>query len=192
MSQDPVLKKEFAKKDVERIRNLVKGKYGEKTRESVGYSAPAEFHNEGDVWESRDGRQWTIKDGIKQNITKLDKAKKAHIMPLFCPKCKKTMHSRVDKPYYLTYQSCLGCFAKFTDKLKKEGKYEEYFNDINNKVLDSRIKDFKDFVKDKMSESNTGHVTEQGDVETWHGKLNEDKVDEYTKQVVDHLESLKK
>ena len=67
-------------------------------------------------------RQWTIKDGIKQNITKLDKAKKAHIMPLFCPKCKKTMHSRVDKPYYLTYQSCLGCFAKFTDKLKKEGK----------------------------------------------------------------------
>ena len=43
-----------------------------------------------------------------------------------------------------------------------------------------------------MSESNTGHVTEQGDVETWHGKLNEDKVDEYTKQVVDHLESLKK
>ena len=101
------------------------------------------------------------------------------------------MHSRVDKPYYLTYQSCLGCFAKFTDKLKKEGKYEEYFNDINNKVLDSRIKDFKDFVKDKISESNTGHVTEQGDVETWHGKLNEDKVDEYTKQVVEHLESLK-
>ena len=65
MSQDPVLKKEFAKKDVERIRNLVKGKYGEKTRESVGYSAPAEFHNEGDVWESRDGRKWTIIDGVK-------------------------------------------------------------------------------------------------------------------------------
>ena len=49
MSQDPVLKKEFAKRDVERIRNLVKGKYGEKTRESVGYTVPTEFHDEGDV-----------------------------------------------------------------------------------------------------------------------------------------------
>ena len=72
MSQDPVLKKEFAKKDVERIRNLVKGKYGDKTRDSVGYSAPTEFHKEGDIWESKDGRTWTIKDGIKQNITKVD------------------------------------------------------------------------------------------------------------------------
>ena len=35
MSQDPVLKKEFAKKDVERIRNLVKGKYGEKNQENL-------------------------------------------------------------------------------------------------------------------------------------------------------------
>ena len=64
---------------------------------------------------------------------------------------------------------------------------------INDCILPENLKKtFKDFVKDKMSESNTGHVTEQGDVETWHGKLNEDKVDEYTKQVVDHLESLKK
>ena len=192
MSQDPILKKEFAKRDVERIRNLVKGKYGEKNQESVGYTTPAEFHNEGDVWESRDGRKWTIKGGIKQNITKLDKAKKAHVMPLFCPKCKKVMNQRVDKPYYLTYKNCLKCFAKFTDELKSEGKYEEYFNGINNKVIDQRVQDFKDYVKEKLEESNTGHVTEQGDVEIWHGKLNEKKVDEYTESVIEYLESLKK
>ncbi len=186
------LKKEFAKKDVERIRNLVTGKYGKKTRESVGYSKPEIFHEEGDVWNSHDGRTWTIKDGIKQNITKLDKAKKAHIMPLFCPKCKKTMNRRVDKPYYHTYNFCLNCYAKFEDKLKAEGKYEEHFNEVNNKVIDSRIQDFKDFVKEKLNESNEGHVTEQGDIETWHGKLNTDKVDDYVKEVVDHLESLKK
>ncbi len=33
------LKKEFQKRDVERIRNLVKGKYGEKTRDSIGYTS---------------------------------------------------------------------------------------------------------------------------------------------------------
>ena len=49
------------------------------------------------------------------------------------------------------------------------------FNSINNKVIDSRIQDFKDFVESKLNESNTGHVTEQGDVETWHGKLNVEK-----------------
>ena len=74
MSKDNVLKKEFQKRDVERLRNLMKGKYGEKTRSSVGFTNKQEFYNEGDIWES-DGRTWTIKEGIKQNITKLDKTR---------------------------------------------------------------------------------------------------------------------
>ena len=190
MSQDPVLKKEFQKKDVERIRNLVKGKYGEKTRESIGYTKAEEFHVEGETWIS-DGRTWTIRDGIKQNITKLDKAKKAYTMPLFCPKCKKIMDKRVDKPYYNIHKFCLGCYAKFTDKLKSEGKYEEYFDEINNKVLDQQIVDFKAFVKEKLEESNNQHIAENGDLKVWHGKLNKEKVDEYTKSAVEYLESLK-
>jgi len=185
------LKKEFQKRDVERIRNLVKGKYGEKTRDSIGYTKADEFHEEGDVW-TQDGREWTIRDGIKQNVTKLDKAKKAYVMPLFCPKCKKIMDQRVDKPYYNVHKFCLGCYAKFTDKLQAEGKYEEYFDGINNKVLDEQITDFKQFIKEKLEETNTGHIAENGDVEVWHGKLNEDKVDEYVDSVVDYLESLKK
>ena len=44
-----VLKKDFKKQDVERIRNLVQGKYGEKTRSSVGFSKKEEFHQEGDI-----------------------------------------------------------------------------------------------------------------------------------------------
>ena len=60
-----------------------------------------------------------------------------------------------------------------------------------NKMKMEYTEDFKDFVKDKLSESNTGHVTEQGDVETWHGKFHEDKVAASTKQVVEHIESLK-
>ena len=191
MGKETVLKKEFQKKDVERLRNLMQGKYGEKTRSSVGFSQAETFYAEGDIWEV-DDRTWTIKDGIKQNITKLDKAKKAHVMPLFCPKCKTLLHKRIDKPYYNTYKFCLGCYASFEDKLKSEGKAEEYFNDINNKVLDQRIKEYKDYVEEKLNESNEGHVTEQGDIEIWHGKLDRERVDAYTEQVVEHLESLKK
>jgi|TARA_B100000287_G_C20513958_1_gene734182 hypothetical protein len=189
MSKDSVLKKEFQKQDVERLRNLVQGKYGEKTRSSVGFSKKQEFHKEGDIWEV-EGRTWTIKDGIKQNITKLDKAKKVHNMPLFCPKCGKLM-KRVDKPYYNIHKYCLDCHARFEDKLKAEGKYEEYYKNINNKIIDGRIEEFKQYVNDRLGESNDSFVSEGGEVEKWVGKLSKDKVDEFTKEVIEHLESLK-
>ena len=51
MSKETVLKKQFQKRDVERLRNLMKGKYGEKTRSSVGFSKADDFYKEGDVWE---------------------------------------------------------------------------------------------------------------------------------------------
>ena len=90
-----MLKKQFQKKDVTRIRNLVKGKSGKKISSSVGYKKSDDHHSEGDIWESNE-RTWTIKDGIKQNITKLDAAKQAHLMPLLCPKCNKVMRNRND------------------------------------------------------------------------------------------------
>jgi len=189
MSKDTVLKKEFQKKDVERLRNLMQGKYGEKTRSSVGFTNKQEFHKEGDVWES-DGRTWTIEKGIKQNITKLDKAKKAHNMPLFCPNCSKLM-KRVDKPYYNVHRYCLDCHAKAEDKLKKEGKYEEHYNKINNKIIDDRIEEYKHYIKERINESNSSFVSEDGDVENWVGKIDVDKVNEYTSYVIEHLESLK-
>jgi hypothetical protein len=189
MSKETVLKKEFQKKDVERLRNLMQGKYGEKTRSSVGFSKSDTFYDEGDIWEA-DGRSWTIVNGIKQNITKLDKAKKAHNMPLFCPDCKKLM-KRVDKPYYNVHKFCLDCFAKFEDKLKNEDKYQEYYNGINNNIIDGRIEEFKTYVKEQLEEENNSFVSEDGDVENWVGKLNVDKVEEFVKSTVEYLEGLK-
>ena len=187
--KDNVLKKEFQKRDVERLRNLMKGKYGEKTRSSVGFTKADTFYKEGDIWEAN-GRTWTIKDGIKQNITKLDKAKQNHVVPLLCPKCKKLM-KRVDKPYYNIHKFCLDCFAKFEDDLKNKGIYKKHYDDINNKIIDNRIDEFKQYVKEKLSESNESFVSENGEVEKWVGKLNKEKVDEYTEQIIKHLGSFK-
>ena len=190
MSKENVLKKEFQKRDVERLRNLMQGKYGEKTRSSVGFTNKQEFHNEGDIWES-DGRTWTIKDGIRQNITKLDKAKKAHVLPLLCPKCKKVMKNRNDKPFYNIHKMCFNCVIDFEHELRKEGKWEEYQRNIKNDELDNHIKEFKLFVKEKLKESNQSHVSEAGEVERWVGKIDEDKVDIATQEVIDYLEKLK-
>ena len=190
MSKDTVLKKEFQERDVQRLRNLVQGKYGEKTRTSVGFSKAEEFYSEGDVWES-DGRTWTIKDGIKQNITKLDKAKKAHVMPLLCPNCNKVMKKRNDKAYYNIHKKCFDCVIEFETQLRKDGKWEEYQRGIKNNEIDNRIAEFKLFIKSKLEEGNESFVSESGEVERWLGKLNTEKVEDHVNNVIEYLESLK-
>ena len=190
MSNDSVLKKEFKHRDVERLRNLVQGKYGEKTTMGTGYNKAKEFHNEGDVWEE-DGRQWTIKNGIKQNITKMDEAKKAHVMPLFCPTCNKLMVTHRDKNYYMIHKKCLNCVIDFEHDLKKQGKWEEYQRNVKNNELDNRIAEFKLWVKEKLEEGNDSFVSESGEVERWVGKVNKGKVEEHVKDVIEYLESLK-
>ena len=190
MSKDNVLKKQFQERDVQRLRNLMTGKHGEKTRSSVGFSKADEFHEEGDIWES-DGRTWTIKDGIKQNITKLDKAKKAHVMPLLCPNCKKVMKNRNDKPFYNLHRKCFNCVIDMEHQLKKEGKFEKYQLDIKNNELDNRIKEFKLWVNEKLHESNNSFISEDGVMEKWVGKIDKDKVEQYVKEVEEYLTSLK-
>ncbi len=49
MKKDNVLKKEFQRKDVERLRNLVKGKHGDKTTLGIGYTKKQEHYHEGDT-----------------------------------------------------------------------------------------------------------------------------------------------
>tara|TARA_B100000900_G_scaffold263603_1_gene224865 strand:- start:281 stop:859 length:579 start_codon:yes stop_codon:yes gene_type:complete len=185
------LKKEFQEKDVERLRNLITGKHNNKTRSSVGFKKADEFHAEGDVWEI-DGRTWTIKDGIKQNITKLDKAKKAHIMPLLCPCCKKVMKKRIDKPTYNLHKKCFNCVAEMEHQIRLEGKWEEYTHNLHNQQIDHNLEQFKNFVKEKLEESNNSFISEDGDVERWVGKLDTDKVNKYLKSVEEYAKALKK
>ena len=100
---DNVLKKEFSKKDVQRARNLVMGNTDARSTDGIGYTKKHEHHVEGDVWEEN-GRTWTIKNGLKQNITKLDKFKKMGKMPLFCPECGTLMKKHLDKKVFPAYQ----------------------------------------------------------------------------------------
>ena len=186
-----VLKKQFQEKDVQRLRNLMTGKYVDKTIQSVGYKKAEVTHKEGDIWEE-DGRKWTIKDGIKQNITKLDKAKKAHVVPLFCPNCKKQMKLKNDHELYKIHKKCLDCVVEMEHELQKAGKWEEYQQNIKNNEIDNKIRDFKDYVKDRLSESNNNYISEAGHKETWKGKIDEERVDQHLSEVIEYLESLKK
>lgn len=188
---DSVLKKEFSKQNVTRLRNLIQGKQGEKTTQGVGYQKKEEFHKEGDIWEEND-RKWTIKNGIKQNITKLDKAKLAYKIPLFCPSCKRLMKKRFDKDYYKVHKKCYDCVIDFEHELQKAGLFEEYEKNIINSDIEGFILEFKTWVEEQLKESNESFITEQGDIEKWEGKYNTEKVMEMLNKTIEHLETLKK
>ena len=48
-------------------------------------------------------------------------------------------------------------------QLQKDGKWDEYQQKIKNNEIDNKIKDFKDYVKDRLSESNNNFISEAGD-----------------------------
>ena len=187
---DNILKKEFNKKDVERLRNLVKGKSGERTSQGIGYTKKEEFYKEGDIWEVN-GRKWTIKDGIKQNITKLDKFKTASV-PLFCPSCKGIMNKQLDPHYFKAYGVCLDCAKKEETQIKNSGKWDEHTKGVHNKEIDKTIEEYTQFMKMKMEQSNDGFVTEAGEVEKWKGGINKERAKEALFEGIEYLKSLKK
>ena len=188
---DSLLKKTFQKKDVERIRNLVKGKSGDRVTSGVGQTKTTiGDYKEGDVWEVN-GKTWTIKDGIKENVTKLDKFKKAAV-PLFCPSCKQVMDKQLDPFYYKSYGTCVDCRAEFETKLKLEGKWKFYTDDLFNKEIDKQIEEYKNFMTNKLSESNNSFITEAGDIEKWVGGIDKERAEQAMKETIEYLENLKK
>ncbi len=187
---DNVLRKEWSKKDVQRARNLITGNTGEKTTQGVGYSKKQSFYEEGDIWEES-GKTWTIKEGIKQNITKLDKIKKLGKTPIFCPNCNTVMKHRFDNDYYKLHKMCWGCVIQFENDLKANGVWEEYHNKIHNGEIDNLISEFSLWVKEEMLVTNDNFITEQGDIETWVGKPDDKRVDLGLEKMIEYLKSLK-
>ena len=187
---DSVLKKEFKEKDVQRLRNLVQGKHGEKSSVGIGYTKTQEIHQEGDIWEE-DGRQWTIKDGIKQNITKLDKAKSSLNVPLFCPSCNSVMKHKHDKAFYRQYFRCYTCQIDFETELRKLNLWEDYKNNIINSDIEGITQEFTIWMDEQIDTDEQVFYTEAGDAERWT-RGDKSKLIQTKEEVIEYLQSLKR
>ena len=117
---DNVLKKDFNKKDVERLRNLVKGKAGERTTQGIGYTKKEET------------------------------------------------------------------------QLKLSGELDKHTKEVHNKEIDKPREEYTQFMNMKMSESNSGFITEAGEVEKWDGGINKERAEEALREGIKYLKSLKK
>jgi late competence protein required for DNA uptake (superfamily II DNA/RNA helicase) len=183
-----MLNKEFKRKDVERMRNLIKGKSGESSELQVGYTTKKENHKEGDIWEEK-GKTWTIKDGIKQTATKLDKVKKEAILPLFCPNCSSLMKNQNDPKMYKIHKMCFSCVIDEEHKLKIEGKYEEYEKNLVANNAKDYLDHLESYLLEAINTSNTQYVSEKGEVERWKGGISKDK---FTDQLETNFKEFRK
>ena len=186
---DNMLKREFRERDVQRMRNIIKKDYTAKTVTQVGYTKTQVEHKEGDVWEEN-GKKWTIKNGIKQTITRFDELKKVLNLPITCPSCNKAMkNNSLNKKMWPIHSKCFDCVITMETELKRQGKFEEYAKSLISGGVKQYIKDLEDALIDFNNETDDQFVTEHGDVETWKGKgINKG---ELNKEIQEHIQELK-
>lgn len=190
---DSYLKKEFKESDVQRVRNLVNKDYTSSTKSQTGYQKAFKQYKEGDIWEEF-GKTWTIKNGIKQNITKLDSAKKALRTPLTCPKCGGPMKHWLAKKMYKIHGFCFDpCTVEMEAELRKAGLYKQYEKEMISGNIKNFIHNMQQFLTDSFNSTST-YVTEHGDVEDWKGGEKEYKqkalknVEEYIKHISKYID----
>lgn len=169
MSKETQLQKSFKETDLSRIRNIIEGRYGSKTKTQIGFSTKKEEHTEGDVWEEN-GKTWTIIDGIKQTITKLDSIKELTKFPLKCPCCNKAMkYDAYNKKMYNIHGKCFNCVIDMETQLKIEGKFEEYEKNLLNQNKLSHLEEFENALDEYSKSTNQKFITEDGIEEKWIG-----------------------
>lgn len=148
-------------------------------------------HKEGDVWEES-GKTWTIKNGIKRTVNKMDQARREQYVPLSCPRCKGTMKGPTNEKIWAINKTCLNCLVEQEHEILKAGKWAEY---EKTKVLanaNAFCADMESALQDYLQTSQTqAHVTEDGMIERWkdadktHLKAVADSEVNQLKQIID-------
>ena len=138
-------KKEFVKVQ-KRIHDQM-NKYADKiiVGQYTGEKEPQ--RQEGDFWKDRDGKQWTVKGGIKQSISPLQGAK----TPWWCPVCGKNM-TKLDVKTFRATTKCYDCVAKEESRIKMDGLWDTH---KEKKILENQI----DWLKDRIVELTHYHDT---------------------------------
>ena len=151
------------------MRNIVTKKFNDKTAISTGYKKLKETYGEGDVWEEK-GKTWTIKNGIKQNITKLQEVRNIAMMPICCPECNNVMRKRLDKKFWKTDSKCFDCVVNEEHTLRINKEWDAYQKNKITSNVGSFITDLKQRLVDYINNIDNKHfITEAGDMETWEG-----------------------
>ena len=100
----------------------------------MGYSKETERQNKvlGDLLSGKTPEKRIMvgyegkKKATGDKVSKMTELMQEARMPMFCPKCKKVMKKRLDNKMWNIYNHCFDCQSKFENKLRIEGKYEDW------------------------------------------------------------------
>jgi hypothetical protein len=184
------LNREFEEKDIQRMRNIISGNTGNATRIQVGYSKDKVIYGEGDVWEEN-GKTWTIKNNLKQTVTKHDDLKAMVEFPLTCPCCSKPMKDfHLNRKMYNIHQKCFDCVIEMEGKMRITGEYEAYERKMLNSNKNATIDDAEQMFDEYFNSKNETYVTEAGDIEKWDGGSIDPEVIKMIKNNIKRLRNL--
>ena len=130
--------------------------------------------------------------GVESELTKIMKEVR---MPLCCPNCGKVMKKRLDDKMWRLFGHCFDCQVKIENKLRIEGKYEEW---ERKKILENKksyLKDLKQSIDEfEKTEgkaeffNNVGVRTPELEKEKW--SMGEEKFNTLLTEARDYIQSL--
>ena len=166
------LNKEFSERDIKRMRNIVSGNTADRTRVQAGFEKQKIKYGEGDIWEEN-GKKWTIKNGIKQTVTKHDKLREITKFPLKCVCDKPMKPTKLNKKMWTIHGKCFDCVIEHETHLKATGQYEKYVSKLMNANKNTFVTDYEQAVEAYMADTSDTFMSEAGDIENWSkAKLN--------------------
>jgi len=126
-----------------------------------------------DVYEKPDGMRYIKRNGANVDVRIFqDMGVK---VPMFCPKCGKSMKGKLDEKFFWLRGTCHVCVAEHETTLKATGLFEEYENDIILKNQIAFYTDAKDGLEEAL-EKLTGkneYINEDGTIEKWSNDITE-------------------
>ena len=141
-------------------------------------------------------RDEEVKAERERRNGRMDALKEAKI-PWFCPECKKVMKHKNDDKMYRLHSQCFDCQVKFENKLRIEGKYEEWEEKkmLNNQL--SYIKDQIQSVEDWKDESENSPTifnsvgVENVEIEQEKWSSNREAIDKMSEEALKELNKIK-
>ena len=117
--------------------------------------------------------------------------------PWFCPECKKVMKKRLDDKMYRLYRHCLDCQVKIENKLRIDGKYDEWEEEkmLNNQLsyIKEQIESIEDWKEQSLKPLEVFDQVGVKDIElqTEKWSQNTEKVEEISNEALEELNKMK-
>ena len=146
--------------------------------------------------EEKKKREDEVKADRERRNDRMDALKEAKI-PWFCPECDKVMKRKLDDKMFRLFNHCFDCQVKFENKLRIEGKYEEWEEKkvLNNQLsyIKDQIQSVEDWVGETESSPTIFNQVGLEDVELEQEKWsnNRESIDKMSEEALKELNKIK-